>query len=85
MISQQYRRLLGETLGRYFDTCCIKGYKGPLRPPEGPAGSSVVTAGIRHVRARESRANRANPRSGAQLMRRAPKISVTGTAYACPT
>ena len=41
-------------LERFFADCCVPGYKGPLRPPEGPSGSSAVTAAMRRVRRRSN-------------------------------
>lgn len=51
----QRRRYLGHVLQRFFPDCCLEAYRGPLRPPETPAGSRLVTAGVLRVRRREQR------------------------------
>jgi hypothetical protein len=53
IMSGEKRVLLGLTLIRYFSSCCVPAYRGPLRPPEGPTGTSVVVREVRRVRARE--------------------------------
>ena len=31
----------------FFSDCCVQGYRGPLRPPDGMPGAAIVTAGLR--------------------------------------
>ena len=54
LLSTRRRHEFASALARFFSDCCLDGYKGPLRPPEGTEGSHLVNRAIRKLRAHEA-------------------------------
>ena len=48
-LAYEHRKTFLAELSGFYADCCVKGYRGPLRPPEGVSGAVIVTAGLRRL------------------------------------